>query len=93
MPGIARSGAGFASDSAAAGQLKEQQMPNRGELPIPARRGASAAKSRAAQPDADAWTVIAFCVIGGLLSFYLAVASIGIDGFPAAMAQQMPWGG
>jgi len=68
-------------------------MPNRGELPIPARRGAGAAQSRAAQPDADVWTVIAFCIIGGLLSFYLAVASIGIDGFPAAMAQQMPWGG
>jgi hypothetical protein len=68
-------------------------MPNRGELPIPARRGAGAAQSHAARPDADAWTVIAFCIIGGLLSFYLAVVSVGIDGLPVAMAQQMPWGG
>jgi len=66
-------------------------MPNRGELPIPARRGGNAAKSRAASPDADAWTVIAFCAIGGLLSFYIAVASIGAGGFPALMAQT-PWG-
>ena len=70
-------------------------MPNRGELPIPAMRGRSAAKnaamSRAAGPDADAWAVIAFCAIGGLLTFTLALASVGIDGFPV-LTSMMPWG-
>lgn len=57
-------------------------------------RGRSVAKNRAALPDADAWTVIAFCAIGGLLSFYMAVSSIGVDGFPALMAQAvgLTWG-
>jgi hypothetical protein len=50
------------------------------------------AKSQAARPDAEAWTIIGFCAIGGLLSFYLAIASIGVDGYPAMM-MQMPWGG
>jgi hypothetical protein len=66
-------------------------MPNRGELPHPAMRGRSAPTSRAANADADAWIVVAFCAIGGLLSFYIAVSSIGIAGFPAMMSQ-MPWG-
>lgn len=49
------------------------------------------AKSRAAAPDSDAWTVIAFCAIGGLLSFCLALSSVGINGYPAML--QMAWGG
>ena len=64
-------------------------MPNRGELPIPATRDKTTAKSRAAGPDADAWTIIAFCAIGGLLSFCLAISSIGVNGYPAMM-MQMP---
>ncbi len=91
MPGIAVHGAGFASALAAPDQLKEHEMPNRGELPIPAMRNRDIAKSRTAQPDADAWAIIAFCVIGGLLSFCLAISSVGINGYPAMM--QMPWGG
>lgn len=67
-------------------------MPNRGELPIPAMRERNSAKSRAAGPDADAWTVIAFCAIGGLLSFCLAISSIGVSGYPAMM-MQLQWGG
>jgi hypothetical protein len=70
-------------------------MPNRGELPIPAMRGKSAtksaAKSGAALPDSEAWTIIAFCVIGWLMSFYVAVSSVGVDAFPGLMAQ-VPWG-
>jgi hypothetical protein len=66
-------------------------MPNRGELPIPAMRERNMAKSRAAQPDADAWAIVAFCAIGGLLSFCLALASVGINGYPAML--QIPWGG
>ncbi|MGB6653088.1 MAG: hypothetical protein WBE64_13110, partial [Xanthobacteraceae bacterium] len=64
-------------------------MPNRGELPIAAMRERNImreqnlAKSRAAAPDSDAWTVIAFCAIGGLLSFCLALSSVGINGYPA----------
>jgi hypothetical protein len=91
MPGIQLSGAGFASGPVAAGQLKEHDMPNRGELPIPAMRGRSAANSRAANSDADAWAIIAFCAIGGLSSFTMALASVGVAGFPALMSQ-MPWG-
>ncbi len=66
-------------------------MPNRGELPIPAMRGRSVARSSAANSDADAWAVIAFCAIGGLLSFCLAFASIGVAGLPTLLSQ-MPWG-
>jgi len=66
-------------------------MPNRGELPIPAMRGRSAAKSGAANADADAWAVVAFCAIGGLLSFAMAVASVGVGGLPALLSQ-MPLG-
>jgi hypothetical protein len=85
-------GAGFASAAAAADQRQEHAMPNRGELPIPATRERNSAKSRTAGPDADAWTIIAFCAIGGLLSFCLAISSIGVNGYPAMM-MQMPWGG
>lgn len=67
-------------------------MPNRGELPVAAMRNRNAANSRAANADADAWAVVAFCAIGGLLAFILALASVGIAGFPATVAQ-LPWGG
>ncbi len=72
-------------------------MPNRGELPIRAMRERdmmreqNMAKSRAAGADANAWAIIAFCAIGGLLSFCLAISSIGVNGYPAMM--QMAWGG
>ncbi len=66
-------------------------MPNRDELPIPAMRGRSAAKSRAANPDADAWAIIAFCAIGGLLTFAMAISSVGVAGFPV-LTSLMPWG-
>lgn len=66
-------------------------MPNRGELPIPAMRGRSVADSRAANADADAWAVIAFCAIGGLMSFAMALASVGFGGFPL-LVSLMPWG-
>ena len=70
-------------------------MPNRGELPIPAMRGASAAKScaksHAANADADAWAVIAFCAIGVGLTFAMALASLGASGLPE-LTSQMPWG-
>jgi hypothetical protein len=96
MPGIAVRGAGIAWLSRRRDQLKEHEMPNRGELPIPAIRERNmhknSAKSRAAGPDADAWTIIAFCAIGGLLSFCLAISSIGVNGYPAMM-MQMSWGG
>ncbi|HUI13827.1 MAG TPA: hypothetical protein VL048_10215 [Xanthobacteraceae bacterium] len=67
-------------------------MPNRGELPIPAMRNRNPARSQPANPDADAWAVVAFCAIGGLLSFCLALASVGMTGFPASVAQ-LAWGG
>lgn len=69
-------------------------MPNRGELqlPSPAMRERSTAKSHAANQDADAWAVIAFCAIGGLLSFTLALAAVGLTGYPAMVAQ-LSWGG
>jgi hypothetical protein len=61
-------------------------MPNRGELPIPVRRGASTAN-----PDADAWAIIAFCAIGVALTFAMALASLGASGLPE-LTSQMPWG-
>ena len=91
MPGIAVGGAGFALGLAAAGQLKEHEMPNRGELPLPAMRGGNAAKSRAAGPDADAWAIIAFCAIGVVLTFAMALSSLGASGLPV-LTSQMPWG-
>jgi hypothetical protein len=67
-------------------------MPNRRELPIPAMRAkASVAKTGMIMPDADAWTVIAFCVIGWLATFYLAVSSIGADAF-SGLTMQIPLG-
>ena len=70
-------------------------MPNRGELPIPAMRGGRAANNRAtshaAKADADAWAVIAFCAIGVVLAFTMALVSLGASGLPA-VTSQMPWG-
>jgi hypothetical protein len=67
-------------------------MPNRRELPIPAMRAkTSVAKTGMIMPDADAWTVIAFCAIGWLASFYLAVSSIGADAF-SGLTMQIPLG-
>jgi len=63
-------------------------MPNRGELPSPAMRAKSAALRRGtAMPDGEAWIIIAFCTIGWLMSFYVAVSSVGVDGFQQVMAQ------
>ena len=66
-------------------------MPNRGELPIPATRGRNAAKSYAANADADAWAIIAFCAIGVVLTLAMALASLGASGLPV-LTSQMPWG-
>jgi hypothetical protein len=66
-------------------------MPNRTELPNPAMRRRSAAKSDTVAPDSGAWTIIAVCAIGYLLSFYVAVSSVGIDAFQQLMGQ-IPWG-
>ncbi|MFZ3358150.1 MAG: hypothetical protein WCA56_17760 [Xanthobacteraceae bacterium] len=38
-------------------------------------------------PDAEAWTIIAFCAIGWLMTFYFALSSVGVDAFPQLMAQ------
>ncbi len=61
-------------------------MPNRAELALPPVGWQSAA----AVPD-DAWTVIGFCAIGGLLSICFAASSLGGDVFSGLMAQ-MSWG-
>jgi hypothetical protein len=66
-------------------------MPNRGELPIPSTRIKSAADSGKRSPDAEAWTIIAFCAIGWLMSFYFALATVGTDAFPKLISQ-IPWG-
>ena len=66
-------------------------MPNRGELPTPAARAGSAVKSGRSGPDGEAWTIIAFCAIGWLMTFYCALATAGVDTFPKLMAQ-VPFG-
>jgi hypothetical protein len=67
-------------------------MPNRGELPVRAIRAKSdVAKTGTIMPDADAWTVIGFCVIGWLATFYLVVSSIGADAF-SALTMPIPLG-
>ncbi len=66
-------------------------MPNRGELPIPALGNRNPARSQATNADADAWAVIGFCAIGGLMTFCMALASVGIAGYPAMLQLlQMP---
>ena len=62
-------------------------MPNRGELPSLDLRVKSAASGGAAMPDSETWTVIAFCVIGWLMSFYVALSSVGTDVLPSLMSQ------
>lgn len=57
-------------------------MPNRGELPHPAMR----TKSAAATPD-DAWPVVAFCVLGFLISITMAISSFGIEAVPRLFGQ------
>jgi disulfide bond formation protein DsbB len=57
-------------------------MPNRGELAMPVVR---AAKAQA--ESSDAWTIIGFCAIGWLMSIFLAVSTLGVDGVPRLMAQ------
>lgn len=86
MPGIALRGAGFALDPAGRANTQEHGMPNRGELPNPAMRAKSVVKSGTAMPDAEAWTIVAFCTIGWLMSLYVAVSSFGIDAVPGVMA-------
>ncbi|MFZ0610264.1 MAG: hypothetical protein WAM75_21590 [Xanthobacteraceae bacterium] len=66
-------------------------MPNRGELPTPVLRARSAAKSGKPDLDTDAWTIIAFCAIGLVMTFYLALSTVGTDTVPRLMAQ-VPWG-
>lgn len=60
-------------------------MPNRSELPAPAMRSKSAAAT-----SNDAWA-IGFCAVGGLMSIYVALASVGLDAAPRLIAQ-FPWG-
>jgi hypothetical protein len=81
MPGVAGYGAGFASCPDAR-PSQEQNMPNRGQLAIPAARAAPAAAA-----SGDAWTVIGFCAIGWLMSIFAAVSSLGFDAVPRLMAQ------
>jgi len=66
-------------------------MPNRGELPTPPMRGKSAVKSGTGGADSEAWTIIAFCAIGWLMTMYFALATTGADTFPKVLAQ-VPWG-
>jgi hypothetical protein len=80
MPGIAARGPGFALIHA--GPSQEHEMPNRGELAMPAARTAASAAT-----SGDAWTVIGFCAIGWLLSIYAAVSTLGADAVPKLMAQ------
>jgi hypothetical protein len=58
---------------------KEHDMPNRGELAIPARPADFGAK--------DAWMVIGFCAIGWLMSISLAASLLGSGALP-----KFPWG-
>jgi len=57
-------------------------MPNRGELAMPAMRAAKTATA-----SNDAWTIIGFCLIGGLISIYVTTASLSIDAVPRLMEQ------
>jgi hypothetical protein len=56
--------------------IKEHDMPNRGELTIPARPADFGAK--------DAWMVISFCAIGWLMSVSMA-------GSLAGTLPKLPW--
>jgi len=89
-----KTGAGFASDRDS-DTLAENDMPNRGELAIPVKyathRATSAVKSRRSGPDGDAWTIIAFCAIGWLMTLYFALSTVGADVLPKLMTQ-VPFG-
>jgi len=65
-------------------------MPNRAELATPAMRARSAVKP-GANADTEAWTIVAFCTIGWLMTLYFALATSGADSFPRLLAQ-IPWG-
>jgi hypothetical protein len=62
-------------------------MPNRGELAMPAVRAAKSTDRSAKAESGDAWTIIGFCAIGWLLSIYAAVATLGVDAVPRLMTQ------
>jgi hypothetical protein len=66
-------------------------MPNRGELPIPATRAKTAVKHGRSGPDGEAWTIVAFCAIGWLMTMYFALATAGLDTIPKVLALA-PWG-
>ena len=66
-------------------------MPNRGELPTPAVRAKSAVRTRQAGEESEAWTIIAFCAIGWLMTAYFALSAAGTDVLPRIVSQ-MPWG-
>ncbi len=66
-------------------------MPNRGELPTPATRAKTTVGSGKSGPDGEAWTIIAFCAIGWLMTMYFALATVGVDTFPKLVGQ-IPWG-
>jgi hypothetical protein len=59
--------------------IEEHDMPNRGELAIPARPADFGAK--------DALMVIGFCAIGWLMSISLAASLLGAGTLP-----KFPWG-
>jgi hypothetical protein len=62
-------------------------MPNRGELAMPAVRAARRTAESAHAESGDAWTVIGFCAIGWLLSIFAAVSTLGVDAVPRLMTQ------
>jgi len=66
-------------------------MPNRGELPTPVARARSAVKRGTSSPDGEAWTIVAFCAVGWLMTMYFALATVGTDALPKVMSQ-IPWG-
>ncbi|HEX4043340.1 MAG TPA: hypothetical protein VHY10_16700 [Xanthobacteraceae bacterium] len=66
-------------------------MPNRGELPTPTMRAKTAVRGGKSGPDGEAWTIIAFCAIGWLMTMYFALTTTGTDTLPKLMSQ-IPWG-
>jgi hypothetical protein len=81
MPGIAGRGPGLAYHPGTR-PSQEHDMPNRGELAMPAVCAATGAATAA-----DAWTIIGFCAIGWLMSIFAAVSALGFDAVPRLMAQ------
>lgn len=66
-------------------------MPNRRELQPRPPATESAVQRGKSGPDSEAWTIIAFCAIGWLMTMYFALSTVGTDAFPKAMSQ-IPWG-